>query len=211
MILCIPSGCLWEFEKPLRKSPGRSERSLASLILKIITDYLEDHGVSWIMYARDEKRKFVRRKLVLPVNWKLRGNDEMNTAIARDISVGGIYMESRQPAKIPEWKAEGGLPEGGSVHTTRDDAQPDSYPLYYDPRQCEPENRGDQCRIRRTVRYEQNAFGRAFYQDCVNGFSGSGSNDHSGGLLPTGAAFSLARTRYVSMTVVRLGEQGRSL
>ena len=113
----MPYDPVYSFRMPvgireaLEKIARKERRSLASLILKIITDYLEDHGVSWILDAKDEKRKFVRRKLVLPVNWKLRGNDEMNTAIARDISVGGIYMESRQPAKIPEWNAEGGLPE----------------------------------------------------------------------------------------------------
>ncbi|MBI4776353.1 MAG: PilZ domain-containing protein [Deltaproteobacteria bacterium] len=113
----MPYDPVYSFRMPvgireaLERIARKERRSLASLILKIITDYLDDHGVAWIMDAKDEKRKFARRKLLLPVNWKRRGSDELNTAIARDISVGGLYMECRQPAKIPEWDAESGLPE----------------------------------------------------------------------------------------------------
>ena len=37
-----------EIREALEKIAQKERRSLSSLILKIITDYLDDHGVSWI-------------------------------------------------------------------------------------------------------------------------------------------------------------------
>ena len=100
-----------EIRQALEKIARKERRSLASLILKTITDYLEDRGVSWVREPAQERRRHTRKRLVAPVKWRLPASEEVHVSVIKDISAGGVFMETNTSTRLPEWNKDQELPD----------------------------------------------------------------------------------------------------
>lgn len=95
----------------LGKAAGRERRSVASLLGKIITDYLEKEGFPLGADAPLERRRFPRKKITIPGTTKMKINSHSETfpAVILDISPGGALLTYPKGSDVT-FKSFGELP-----------------------------------------------------------------------------------------------------
>jgi len=97
--------------RDLRQAAHRNGDCAASLVLKIITDYLNQRTVSSRVERSSEKRNHGRRKLVSPVPCSLLAAGDTQVFILRDLSAGGMYLEGAQPLRLSNSLDQRGFPQ----------------------------------------------------------------------------------------------------
>ncbi len=78
----------------LKKTASRERRTVASLLDKIITDYLEKEGFSVREETNEERRRFPRKKITLPGITVLKSNEMTDPlpGVILDLSMGGVLL-----------------------------------------------------------------------------------------------------------------------
>ena len=78
----------------LKKAAEVKCRTMASLLDKILTDYLRDEGFLTRMQLGEERRRFKREGVPLPsrVIFKTNGKTESIPSVVKDISIGGVKV-----------------------------------------------------------------------------------------------------------------------
>ena len=86
----------------LKLAARKERRTVASLLDKIISDYLETAGFLKSSTVGEEKRRFARKKVPLPARTLLRqGSDVVAFAsVILDISLGGVLVTHPKPAQM---------------------------------------------------------------------------------------------------------------
>ena len=96
----------------LKLAARKERRTVASLLDKIISDYLETAGFLKDSTVGEEKRKFSRKKVPLPAKTLLRQGSEVMAlaSVILDISPGGVLVTHPKPAQI-RFSSIGELPQ----------------------------------------------------------------------------------------------------
>lgn len=86
----------------LKRAATKDRRTVASLLDKIILDYLEKEGFIQPLELEGERRKFQRMRVALPANSVLRAQSKTETlpAVILDISLGGVLVTYPKGAGI---------------------------------------------------------------------------------------------------------------
>jgi hypothetical protein len=109
----------------LRQIAGRERRTVASLLDKIIADYLESEGFSTRNGFNEERRRFPRKKITLPGTTVLKAGPALEAlpSVILDLSQGGVLLTypkgSDLPVtslgELPDFQLQFTLPPGGDI------------------------------------------------------------------------------------------------
>lgn len=96
----------------LKLAARKERRTVASLLDKIISDYLETAGFLKNLIIGEEKRRFSRKKVPLPARTLLRKGSEVVpfASVILDISPGGVLVTHPKPAQM-KFSSIGELPQ----------------------------------------------------------------------------------------------------
>ena len=95
----------------LRKAATKERRTVASLLDKIVTDYLAKEGLLTGPELGTERRRFPRKKITLPARTFLRTElqDEAFPGVVLEISMGGLLVTYPKGSEI-RFTSTGELP-----------------------------------------------------------------------------------------------------
>ncbi len=109
----------------LKKAARRERRTVASLLDKVISDYLEREGFLPHNSTPEERRRFPRKQVTLPAITFLRTESEVKTfsSMVLDMSLGGVLFSYPKGSDIrldslgqlPRFVLAVQLPNGGHV------------------------------------------------------------------------------------------------
>ncbi len=95
--------------KALGVAARRDRRSVASLIEKIVADYLAKEGIGWEEDPKHhERREHPRKDVSLPARLIIQGSQEIQEeteALVENMSLGGAYVSYTNGQSLP-WKLE---------------------------------------------------------------------------------------------------------
>jgi hypothetical protein len=96
----------------LGKAANRERRSVASLLEKIIADYLSKEGIRWEKAPlHDERRQYPRKGVSLPARMTILESQEIceeTEALVENMSMGGAYVSYTNGHRSP-WKLASGI------------------------------------------------------------------------------------------------------
>jgi hypothetical protein len=100
-----------KFRDALNRAAQKECRTVASLLNKIIADYLEKEGYLSKSEFEDERREFPREKINLPVLTFPEGElkSEAFPGVVLDVSLGGVLLTYAKGTEI-RFTSKGGLP-----------------------------------------------------------------------------------------------------
>ena len=100
-----------KFRDALNRAAQKECRTVASLVNKIISDYLEKEGYLLNSGFDEERRRFPREKINLPVTTFLQGElkGEAFPGVVLDVSMGGVLLTYAKGTEI-RFTSKGGLP-----------------------------------------------------------------------------------------------------
>jgi hypothetical protein len=100
-----------KFREALNRAAQKECRTVASLVNKVITDYLEKEGFLLKTEFEEERRRFPREKINLPVTTFLEGElkGEAFPGVVLDVSMGGVLLTYAKGTDI-RFTSKGGLP-----------------------------------------------------------------------------------------------------
>jgi PilZ domain len=100
-----------KFRDALNRAAQKECRTVASLVNKIISDYLEKEGYLLNSGFDEERRSFPREKINLPVTTFLQGElkGEAFPGVVLDVSLGGVLLTYAKGTEI-RFTSKGGLP-----------------------------------------------------------------------------------------------------
>jgi len=86
----------------LKKAAIKERRTLASLLDKIITDYLQKEGFLTEAQVSEDRRRFPRQKIPLPAKTFFAVGDEVESfpSVIHDLSMGGIMVVFPKDSEI---------------------------------------------------------------------------------------------------------------
>ena len=89
-------------KESLKLAARKERRTVASLLDKIISDYLELKGFLKDTVFNEEKRRCVRKKVPLPARTLFRSGSELTSlaSVILDISMGGVLVTHPKGAQI---------------------------------------------------------------------------------------------------------------
>jgi hypothetical protein len=95
----------------LKRAAKEDRRSVASLLDKIITDYLKTRGFLKGAEFNDERRRFPRKKIPLPAKSFFKtGPQEVFPGVIHDVSLGGVMVGYAKGSEI-RFNSKGKLPD----------------------------------------------------------------------------------------------------
>jgi len=107
----------------LKRAASKERRTLASLLDKVITDYLQKEGFLTGSEVGEDRRRFPRQKIPLPAETFLTAGDEVESfpSVIHDLSMGGLMVvfpkgsEIRfaSTGKLPHFEVSFELPRAG--------------------------------------------------------------------------------------------------
>ena len=87
----------YSLKKGLCAYAEKQGRSLSSLIQQSLQDLLDslERGIVPVRLAREDKRKHLRKEILLPARWRIRKGHKVleHDVLLKNISVGGAYTE----------------------------------------------------------------------------------------------------------------------
>ena len=105
----------------LKRAARKDRRTVASLLDKIILDYLEDERYLQLSETGTDRREFKRKKITLPATLtiKIGGKTEIFACVILDIAMGGVLVSFSRNSKInlsttgdlPHFKISFNLPQ----------------------------------------------------------------------------------------------------
>ncbi len=105
----------------LKRAARKDRRTVASLLDKIILDYLEDERYLQLSETGTDRREFKRKKITLPATLtiKIGGKTETFACVILDIAMGGVLVSFPRNSKInlsttgdlPHFKLSFNLPQ----------------------------------------------------------------------------------------------------
>ena len=105
----------------LKRAARKDRRTVASLLDKIILDYLEDERYLQLSETGTDRREFKRKKITLPATLtiKIGGKTEIFACVILDIAMGGVLVSFPRNSKInlsttgdlPHFKLSFNLPQ----------------------------------------------------------------------------------------------------
>jgi predicted DNA-binding protein len=100
-----------KIREALRRAAKKERRTVASLLDKIITDYLEKEGFLLGLELGGERRRFPRKKITLPARAILGTGPKAETfpGVILDISRGGLLVTYAKSSEI-KFASKGELP-----------------------------------------------------------------------------------------------------
>ena len=100
-----------KFREALNKAAQKECRTVASLLNKVISDYLDREGYLLKSESEEERRRSPREKINLPVTTFLEGGleDEAFPGVVLDVSMGGVLLTYAKGTEI-RFASRGGLP-----------------------------------------------------------------------------------------------------
>jgi predicted DNA-binding protein len=100
-----------QFREALNRAAQKECRTVASLVNKVISDYLEKEGYLLKPEFEEERRRFPREKINLPITTFLEGElkDEAFPGVVLDVSMGGVLLTYAKGTDI-RFTSKGGLP-----------------------------------------------------------------------------------------------------
>jgi hypothetical protein len=86
----------------LRVAAEKDHRSVTSLLHKIIADHLEAAGFPLTENGAAERRRFPRKRVLLPAKTQLHPDKEVDTApgLILDLSEGGVLLAFQKGSKV---------------------------------------------------------------------------------------------------------------
>jgi len=86
----------------LKRAARKDRRTVASLLDKIILDYLEDERYLQLSETGTDRREFKRKKITLPATLtiKIGGKTETSACVILDIAMGGVLVSFPRNSKI---------------------------------------------------------------------------------------------------------------
>ena len=99
-------------QEALKRAAQRDRRSVASLLDKIITDFLEHEGFSVRESSTQERRRFPRKRITLPSTTRLHDGllDKSFPSVILDVSMGGALLTYPKGSEI-NFASTGDLPQ----------------------------------------------------------------------------------------------------
>jgi len=96
----------------LKRAAKKERRTVASLLDKIITDYLIEEGLLTEMDFGEERRRFPREKIPLTARTFLKAGEEVESfsSVIHDISMGGVMVSYPKGSDI-SFSSIGKLPD----------------------------------------------------------------------------------------------------
>jgi hypothetical protein len=100
-----------KFREALNRAAQKECRTVASLVNKVVSDYLDKEGYLLKSEFEDERRRFPREKINLPVTTFLEGEPkgEAFPGVVLDVSMGGVLLTYAKATEI-RFTSKGGLP-----------------------------------------------------------------------------------------------------
>ena len=101
-----------EVRKGLQEAAEKDRRTVASLLDKIITDYLAKEGLLKEAEVGTERRKFPRKKVAVPASAFLKGDrrKEAHPCVILNLSMGGALVSYPKGPKI-KYTSPGEIPQ----------------------------------------------------------------------------------------------------
>ena len=89
----------------LKRAAKKERRTVASLLDKVILNYLEEERYLLPHETGSDRRDFERSKITLPANTKvhLNGNHEVFPCVITEIAMGGVFLTYPKGSKVKEY------------------------------------------------------------------------------------------------------------
>jgi hypothetical protein len=89
----------------LKRAAQKERRTVASLLDKVILNYLEDERYLLPHETGSDRRNFERSKITLPANTEVlfNGKQEIFPCVITDIAMGGVFITYPKGSKIKEY------------------------------------------------------------------------------------------------------------